>query len=304
MASSRPRRIALFCTNFLPTSQVFVYEQLRQYRRSEVEVFAWRRFQRERFPFPRVHLAEPSYVVRGRSRRFSRAFRQGRFDLVHAHFGPAGAYARRFAAQHGLPLLVTFHGYDVPLLSSPRRFLPLHLPYALGSRALLRELRLGLCASAELLQMLRELGVSEERLRVHRLGIDLDRFRFVAAPPDAAASRWWAGWWKRRASTYGLRAFAHARQLGQVARLAIVGEGERLASLQSLARALGIAEQVTLPGQPQQRAGGGAARPDQRLARAQRGRPGRQPRVRADRGEGSGGRRGRTDRHAPRWHSR
>ena len=247
MARSRPRRIALFCTNFLPTSQVFVYEQLRQYQRSEVDVFAWRRFHAERFPFPRVHLAEPSYVVAGRSRRFARAFRERRFDLVHAHFGPAGAYARRFAAQHDLPLLVTFHGYDVPLLSSPRRFLPLHLPYALGSRALLRELRLGLCASGELLQMLLGLGVSKDRLRVHHLGIDLERFRFVASHPEPLVTMV-GRLVEKKGFDDGLRAFAHAQKLGPRARLVIVGEGERLASLQSLARTLGIAEQVRFLG--------------------------------------------------------
>src|SRR4051812_5992224 len=184
MAGSRSRRIALFCTNFLPTSQVFVYEQLRQYRRAEVDVFAWRRFNRQRFPFPRVHLAEPGYVIRGASRRFARVFAERRFELVHAHFGPAGAYARRYAAHHRLPLLVTFHGYDVPILSSPRRFLPLHLPYALGKSALLRELRLGLCASEELKGLLVALGVAPERLLVHRLGIDLERFALVEAPRE------------------------------------------------------------------------------------------------------------------------
>src|SRR5688572_29006840 len=158
MSRSPARRIALFCTNFLPTSQVFVYEQLRQYQRSEVDVFAWRRFHRERFPFPRVHLAELGYVLRGASRRFEQAFVERRFDLVHAHFGPAGAYARQHAVRHGLPLLVTFHGYDVPLLLSRRRFLPLHLPYALGSTALLCELTLGLCASTELKEMLVQAG--------------------------------------------------------------------------------------------------------------------------------------------------
>src|SRR5688572_8198139 len=178
MPPESPRRLALFCTNFLPSSQVFVYEQLRQYRRWQPDVFAWRRFNRERFDVPRVFQAGPGYVIRGESRRFTRAIAAGGYALVHAHFGPAGAYARRHAARAGLPLLVTFHGYDVPLLGSRRRFLPLHLPYALGAPAMLRQMRLGLCASEELKQMLGALGVDAARLRVHRLGIDLERFGF------------------------------------------------------------------------------------------------------------------------------
>jgi len=247
MAGSRSRRIALFCTNFLPTSQVFVYEQLRQYRRAEVDVFAWRRFNREHFPFPRVHLAEPAYVIRGASRRFARVFAQRRFELVHAHFGPAGAYARRHAARHGLPLVVTFHGYDVPLLSSRRRFLPLHLPYAVGSRALLRELRLGLCASEELKQLLIELGVEAQRLRVHRLGIDLERFRFAEQPREPLVLMV-GRLVEKKGFDDGLRAFAHARARGARASLSIVGEGERRSLLESLAQELGVAHEVSFLG--------------------------------------------------------
>ncbi len=241
------RRIALFCTNFLPTSQVFVYEQLRQYQRSEVDIFAWRRFHRERFPFPRVHLAETSYVLRGASRRFEQAFAERRFDLVHAHFGPAGAYACRHAARHRLPLLVTFHGYDVPLLTSRRRFLPLHLPYALGSAAMLRELTLGLCASSELKSMLVRLGVDEQRLRVHRLGVDLARFRCAEGPREPLVLMV-GRLVEKKGFDDGLRAFAHARALGAQARLAIVGEGERRASLQRLSRQLGLGSEVSFLG--------------------------------------------------------
>jgi glycosyltransferase involved in cell wall biosynthesis len=247
MQSSKARRVALFCTNFLPTSQVFVYEQLRQYRRTIVDVFAWRRFNAQRFPFERVHLAELGYVLDGRSRRFSRIFAERRYDLVHAHFGPAGAYARRFAAQARVPLLVTFHGYDVPLLTSPRRYLPLHLPYALGSRALLREMRLGLCASSELQQLLLAQGVDARCLRVHRLGVDLERFRFSPQRPEPLVSMI-GRLVEKKGFDDGLRAFARASASGLDAQLAIVGEGELLGKLRRLARELGVASRVRFLG--------------------------------------------------------
>jgi glycosyltransferase involved in cell wall biosynthesis len=247
MDTGRPRRVALFCTNFLPTSQVFVYEQLRQYRRSEVDVFSWRRHNEQRFPFPRVHVAEASYVLRGHSRRFSRAFAARRYDLVHAHFGQAGAYARHFAAESRIPLVVTFHGYDVPLLTSRRRFLPLHLPYALGGKALLRDMRLGLCASTELKQMLLDAGVEEDRLRVLRLGVDLTRFPFAneqSEPRVLMVGRLV----EKKGFEYGLRAFAYALSLGASAQLTIVGEGERLQRLKRLSSELGIGPRLSFVG--------------------------------------------------------
>jgi colanic acid/amylovoran biosynthesis glycosyltransferase len=247
MPTESPPRLALFCTNFLQDSQVFVYEQLRQYRRWQADVFAWRRFNRERFEFPRVHQAEPGYIIRGRSSRFARAFAESRFALVHAHFGPAGAYARRYAQRGGLPLLVTFHGYDVPLLSSRRRFLPLHLPYALGGPAMLRQMRLGLCASAELMSMLEGLGVEPARLRVHRLGIDLARFAFEPAR-DRRQVLMVGRLVEKKGFEYGLMAFARALGKGASARLTIAGDGERRAPLERLARELGVAEQVRFVG--------------------------------------------------------
>jgi colanic acid/amylovoran biosynthesis glycosyltransferase len=242
-----PRRLALFCTNFLPDSQVFIYEQLRQYRRWQADVFAWRRFNPERFPFPRVHRAEPAYVIRGKSRRFARAFADRDYALVHAHFGLAGAYARRYARRAGLPLIVTFHGYDVPLLSSPRRYLPLNLPYALGGPGMLRDLRLGICASTELMNMLMALGVDPTRLRVHRLGIDLDRFAFDPLR-DRREVLMVGRLVEKKGFEYGLTAFARALSRGIDARLTIVGQGERRQLLERHARELGIAAHVAFVG--------------------------------------------------------
>ena len=246
MAPESPR-MALFCTNFLQDSQVFVYEQLRQYRRWQADVFAWRRFNRERFAFPRVHQAELGYVVRGRSARFARAFATGGYSLVHAHFGPAGAYAQRHASANGLPLIVTFHGYDVPLLGSRRRFLPLHLPYALGGPRMLREMRLGICASTELRDMLQALGVEPARLTVHRLGIDLERFRFNPAR-DRRKVLMVGRLVEKKGFEYGIQAFAQACARGVDARLTIIGEGERKGALVALARELGVAERVEFLG--------------------------------------------------------
>jgi colanic acid/amylovoran biosynthesis glycosyltransferase len=239
--------VALFCTNFLPDSQVFVYEQLRQYRRWQADVFAWRRFNVERFAFPRVHRAEVGFVIRGHSRRFTRAFAGGEFSLVHAHFGPAGAYASRYARRAELPLVVTFHGYDVPLLTSARRFLPLNLPYALGAPAMLRELRLGLCASTELMNLLSDLGVDRQRLRVHRLGIDLSRFAFEAAR-DRREVLMVGRLVEKKGFEYGLEAFARVLSRGIVARLTIVGDGERRARLERVARELGVGASVAFVG--------------------------------------------------------
>ncbi len=243
------RRVALFCTNFLPYSQTFVYEQLKHHRRYEADVFCWRRMNAERFPWPRVHRANPLYVATRVSPAFDGAFRRRRYDVVHAHFGPGGTYALPFARRHRVPLLVTFHGYDVPLLSSIERFEPLNLPYAIRGPALLRQMRLGLCCSNELRDMLLDLGVPDERLIVHRLGIDLDAFGPGSRDPDRLRVVMVGRFVEKKGFEYGIRAFALAtKEAAPAAHLTIVGDGEREPKLRALVAELGIGARVTFTG--------------------------------------------------------
>ncbi|HTM44947.1 MAG TPA: glycosyltransferase [Polyangiaceae bacterium] len=240
-------RVALFCTNFLPYSQAFVHEQLRQHQRYEAEVFCWRRFYPERFPFEPLHIAPRHYILTRRSPTFTRRFREQTFNVVHAHFGPGACYALPFAEQAKLPLIVTFHGYDVPLLSSPRRFLPINLPYALRAPAMLKKMALGLCASQELFDMLVDLGVPKNQLRVFRLGIDLNRFvpaeKSKGEPLVAMIGRFV----EKKGFEYGIEAFAQAAK-SSAARLVIAGNGPLEGKLRALVAQLGIEQQVSFPG--------------------------------------------------------
>lgn len=245
----RTGRVALFCTNFLPYSQTFVFEQLRQHRRYAAEVFCWRRMNAERFPWEPVHRANPLYIATRWSRGFDARFREQRYDVVHAHFGPGGTYALPFAKRHRVPLVVTFHGYDVPLLRSVERFKPVHVPYAVRGPRLLREMDLGLCCSNELREMLLDLGVPGERLVVHRLGIDLESFH--SGPRDPARLRvvMIGRFVEKKGFEYGVRAFARATREGAPnAHLTLVGDGEREERLRALVRELGIGPRVTFTG--------------------------------------------------------
>jgi colanic acid/amylovoran biosynthesis glycosyltransferase len=169
------KRVAVFSTNFLPYSQTFVYDQVTHHA-YEPEVFCWRRMYEDRFPFSPVHVAPVTYGATRRSARFRRRFDSVRFDVVHAHFAPGAVYAAPYAKRAAAPLIVTFHGYDVPLYRNTVRFHPAYWPFLLNGRKILREMTVGLCASEELRALLVELGVAEAKLRVHRLGIDLNRF--------------------------------------------------------------------------------------------------------------------------------
>jgi colanic acid/amylovoran biosynthesis glycosyltransferase len=242
------RRAALLCSRFLPFSETFIHEELAHHRRYEVHVLCGRRMNAERFPCERLVAAGPLFEFTRVSPAFDARLRSGEFSLIHAHHGPGGVYALPFARRHRLPLVVTFHGHDVPLMASGERLHPRHWPYAVLAPAVLREMTLGLCASNELLEMLREMGVPGERLRLHRLGVDLNRFASTArderAEPLVAMIGRFVG---KKGMAYGIRAFAAACR-ARAARLVVVGDGPLRASLERTAAEEGIAARVTFAG--------------------------------------------------------
>ncbi|MDB4989651.1 MAG: hypothetical protein JWN04_4829, partial [Myxococcaceae bacterium] len=241
------RRVALFSTNFLEYSQTFVHEEITRHERYSVDVFCRKRHLPERFPFPRVHVGGKLYGATRESLNFHRAFRRERFDLVHGHFGTGACYAVPYAERYRLPLVVTFHGYDVPLLSSSERYLPRNWPYALFSPSMLERMTLGLCASRELLELLLDVGVPREKLRLYQLGVDLGAFSRGArraVPRVVMVGRFI----EKKGFEYGVRAFAEALQRGARAELVLVGKGEREDKLRALVAALKIEHAVHFAG--------------------------------------------------------
>jgi len=229
-----PSRVALFNTRFLPYSQTFVYEEIRRHERYQAEVFCGVRLLAERFPWNPVYQGGPVYRLTLRNARFEQLFREREYALVHAHFGPGAVYARRYALRYRLPLVVTFHGYDVPVLASPKRWLPEHLRYALLGPRVLRDMTLGLCASTELMQLLVAQGVPPTRLRVHRLGIDLDAFQPGVRTDQPGRVVMIGRFIEKKGFEYGLLAFARAAKQLPDLRLTLVGEGEREAALRAI----------------------------------------------------------------------
>lgn len=240
-------RAAVFSTNFLDYSQTFVHQEVTHHRRYAVEVFCRKRMYAERFAFEPVHEGGVFYGLTRHSPAFHAALGSGRFDLVHGHFGTGSCYALPYVLRFDLPLVVTFHGYDVPLLRSRGRFWPHNWPYAWLAPQLLRSMSLGLCASRELFDLLVSFGVPRERLRLYQLGIDLSAFRRGPRRPIPQVVMV-GRFVEKKGFDYGLRAFARCIAQGSVAELVLVGTGEREPSLRALTRELGMEPHVRFLG--------------------------------------------------------
>jgi colanic acid/amylovoran biosynthesis glycosyltransferase len=241
------RRAAVFNTNYLPHSQTFVYEQLVNHERYEAEVFCWRTTNLDWFPFDHVHRANVAYGLTRYSPAFFRRFRDEPFNIVHAHFATGAVYALPYVQRFELPFVVTFHGYDVPLFWNAQRFEPEFWPFLLHSNDVLERMTLGLCASTDLKELLVSHGVPEDKLRVHRLGIDLTRFT-PRETSDAASLRICliGRFVEKKGIEYAIRAYApHA---SDKVLLDIVGDGPLTQDLRALVTRLSLDRFVSFLG--------------------------------------------------------
>lgn len=170
---------------WLPLTEVWLDLQLRELPGwVESRVVCDARENAELFPGPHVAAA----ADRGRlSLLWSRALRRsgirrhlgvlGRLErsyrphLIHSHFGDVAWRDHRLARGRGVPQVVSFYGSDLTVL--PRR-----AEWRRRYRELFASAALVLCEGPYMAGTLTSLGCPAERVRVHRLGVEVGRIPF------------------------------------------------------------------------------------------------------------------------------
>lgn len=168
-------------------------------------------------------------------------FRTAEYDIIHAHFGPNGvkASAMRAAGVFRGRLVVTFHGHDMSQLLIERG----RDEYA----RLFDSVDLCLPVTDRWRERLIELGCDPKRIRVQRMGVDLDRFtcpprdRTGATPHVVTVARLV----EKKGVEYAIRA---AARVDRAFRYTIVGGGPERDALERLVRELGLDARVRLVG--------------------------------------------------------
>lgn len=194
-ASPRPL-VAVYRDALLSPSETYIREQAESLRRHRsVYVGTRRTTPGLALPADRVLLLreEPGYA--GRLREFAfkrfgagsalaRPLRALRPVVLHAHTGIDGAVALPLARRLGVPLVTTFHGFDITATDETLRRMSARCHAYLRRRERLkREAAVVLAVSESIRERLLAAGYPEERVRVHHIGVDTARFQ---APPGIA----------------------------------------------------------------------------------------------------------------------
>nr|WP_290223835.1 glycosyltransferase [Trichocoleus desertorum] len=167
------------------------------------------------------------------------------YDIIHCHFGWSGlqsAFLRDIGALRG-KLITTFHGFDITAslkIFGDRLYDPL---FRMGN--------LFLPISYRWQQRLIELGCGEQKIKVHRMGIDCQKFTFTPRQPDADGSIRLvtiARLVEKKGIEYGIRAVAQLVKTHPNLEYNVVGDGPLRDSLSDLIQSLGIQKHVKLLG--------------------------------------------------------
>ncbi len=254
--------IVIFRDTFAAYSETFVYETIRKYENFTPFVFTKKRINHNLFPFDNVFVPgnlkgrklEAWLFAKGiKSSAIARQFAHIAPKLAHAHFGQSGILALPYIKKFRVPLVVSLHGNDVGTLLGNQKLKPTNWVYWLSLRRLVRGTSLFLAASNELKDRFVELGCPAEKIRVHRLGIDLSLFK--SHPRPAASEKTVTIMMigrlvEKKGFEYGIRAFAETvKQLTTAGiTMKIVGSGPLEHKLKALVARIGLSENVTFVG--------------------------------------------------------
>ncbi|HET6373355.1 MAG TPA: glycosyltransferase [Candidatus Polarisedimenticolia bacterium] len=244
---------------YLGSTETFIYDTLVSLRRTRPIVIASRFENLERFPLAKpaiLKLSPPprgtaAWAVSALARRLpggrthlEHLLRRERARLIHAHFGPAACDMVETARRTGLPLVASFYGYDASVGSVLEEF---------GARYRgLFEMGTAILVEGPIMaRRLESIGCPPVKIRLQRIGIDLNRYRFHERAPAAGRPvrlLQCARMIPKKGFETTLKSLALARRGGSRVELRLIGDGPLMPQLAELARELGLEGAVTFLG--------------------------------------------------------
>lgn len=270
MNRSAPPKVAHLCHTFSALSETFIYDTVTELERLGVpstvlalerqlpadrpfkSVLTPGRFRgfllRAEWAFHRLRAEYPEALL-GTMGSWRRAMapllEYARPDILHCHFGPMGLLAAPLASARGIPLITTFHGYDVSLLPQSRSWREAYM-------GMWHQLSAAVVISEEMRGTLTDLGCPPTKVWVVRVGMPADlRFRLPTRRVRRLLSV--GRLIEKKGHLDVIRALAELHGDRPEATLRIIGGGPLLHQLRAEVERSGLDSVVTLLG-PQPRA--------------------------------------------------
>lgn len=260
-------RVLHYRQTFSKLSETFIYDYLEELEQQGVEnhVVTWEHRNGDTRPFPSVvELDWPSKwhprrlfdgmcarlgiggsiqetYRREARRRIGATIRQFSPDVIHAHFGREGVFIAPVAERMGLPLVVTFYGFDISQLPQQKKW---------------REAYDALwgCATAvtvlseKMKQAAKRLGCPDEKLSVVHLSRKIDQFPFHLPKSEGSTILFVGRLTPKKAPLDAVRALQQANAQGADFELDLIGDGGGRDEVEQYIEKHELSDTVTLHG--------------------------------------------------------
>jgi glycosyltransferase involved in cell wall biosynthesis len=236
----------IYREQLLGGSETFIRDQAEALRRYRPLYVGARRVPGLQLPAERTRvlndgsalgrLREMAFKASGRAPGLERALRREGPALMHVHFGTDAVFAIPLARRLGVPLAVTFHGYDITARPGPGSGAA-HRRFDRARPDLNRAATLLIAVSGFIRDRLLEAGFDAERVRVHYIGVDTDYFT-ARDQPRTRTVLFVGRLVEKKGCALLIEAMA---QLGErQVDLVVIGDGPLRGELEAAARAAGI----------------------------------------------------------------
>jgi colanic acid/amylovoran biosynthesis glycosyltransferase len=168
---------------WLPLTANWLYNHLSNIHQVQSIVLARKPIEPDRFPWQPLYTPGSGGLFRFKvSKRlgrrwqpavFDKAIQRHRPEILHSHFGDMGWYDLPLVARYGLKHVVTFYGYDVNMLPSQDSV------WRTRYQELFSHADLFLCEGPHMASCLVDLGCSENKVKVQRLGVAVNEIAFL-----------------------------------------------------------------------------------------------------------------------------
>ncbi|MFC4768597.1 glycosyltransferase [Effusibacillus consociatus] len=231
--------VAVVRERFLPASETFIYSELVNLKNLSAIVCTKKIINSDRFPFKPIH------VYKNKNHLCSILQKQ-KVKLIHVRFGTTAAQLLDVKKKLNLPMLTSFHGFDLP--SNQRSF----AKYKGKLKRLFEEGEAFTVTSNNMKKILLNYGCPKEKIVVHHSGIDVERFRFQqrTMPEDGKIILLSVGRLvEKKGMKYLIDAFCRVQKIYPNIRLRIAGDGPLRNKLMKQVKSLKLNDKVKFLGE-------------------------------------------------------
>ncbi len=259
--------VAIYTQRYLNKSMTFVYWQLLSVMQDfdPIVITSNKIDNRNIFPFDKIFSQKITFLGRlyrvykkltgkfavlspMQKKYFYNVLKKNNVALIHAHFGPSAIEILPVAEKLGIPLIVTFHGYDASSLLKNKNYLK--------SLKVLLDYSYVITVSKYIYKKLLKLSANPSRMMILHCSIDLNRFRYIQRTPafikmnknEEIVFLQVSNFVEKKGHIFTIQAFERFLKKYNNSKLILGGDGPLLKSIKNLCEKLKIMDKVEFYG--------------------------------------------------------